>query len=255
MREITDRENTAWSIVKLYYGAFYAGHALMRIIGESCSYFDRNNVNRIGEIFRTVGKNPSFGLDSGLYHCILNITATGLSAKRARGAVGGAHETFWKIFGDRISRLAEQVLTGPLAPEEARQVFGKFVGLTAILSQGGVGQYTWLSTVRNELQYRHKFGVWFPASMRTGEREALGRLSAQWARNPIDVDLGSGKAGSLREFVSACVFIVALCLEMLLWIAERSSVGAQSFARLGPIAFLQNSRLIRIEGYRVITVL
>jgi hypothetical protein len=145
-------------------------------------------------------------------------------------------------------------LVGPLAREDARQVFAKFIELTAILSRRGVSQHTWLSNVRNELQYQQKFGVWFPASMRPGEREALGRLSAQWARDPINVDLGSGEAGSLREFVSACVFIVALCLEMLMWIAERSSVGAQSFARLGPIAFLQDAHLIRIEGNRVIVV-
>src|SRR5436309_15581758 len=42
-QEILQRDTVAWSLVKLYYAAFYAGHSLIRILGESCSYFERQH--------------------------------------------------------------------------------------------------------------------------------------------------------------------------------------------------------------------
>jgi hypothetical protein len=255
-REIRDRDTIAWSLVKLYYSSFYAGHSVMRMLGESCSYFDGSHVGSLTELFSILGKTPGFGIERGLYHCSLNGTCTGLTAKRASGlgGGGGTHEIFWKLVGGRISRLSEEVLSGPLASNDARTVFAKLTDFMAILSRRGVRQHTWLTSIRNELQYQHKLEVWFPAGIRASEREALGRLSSQWGRDPMMVDLGAGGPGSLREFVSACVFVVALCLEMLLRILERSSVGTQSFARLGPIAFLHDARLIQTQGNLVTTM-
>jgi len=255
-REIRDRDTIAWSLVKLYYSSFYAGHSLMRMLGESCSHFDGTHVGSITELFGILGKTPGFGIERGLYHCSLNGTCTGLTAKRASGLAGGGgtHEIFWKLVGARISRLTEEVLSGALVPNDARTVFAKFTEFIAILSRRGVRQHTWLTSVRNELQYQHKLDVWFPAGIRTNEREALGRLSSQWGRDPMRVDLGAGGPGSIREFVSACVFIVALCLEMLLRILERSPAGVQSFARLGPIAFLHDARLIQLQGNTITTM-
>ena len=39
--EIVEKDTLAWSMVKLYYAAFYAGHSIIRILGESCSFLDQ----------------------------------------------------------------------------------------------------------------------------------------------------------------------------------------------------------------------
>src|ERR1700678_2287839 len=39
--ELSERDNVAWGLVKLYYGAFYAGNALIRLFGESGSFFHK----------------------------------------------------------------------------------------------------------------------------------------------------------------------------------------------------------------------
>lgn len=41
--EIAQRDNVAWSLVKVYYAAFYAGHALIRIFGN-CVHFSNASI-------------------------------------------------------------------------------------------------------------------------------------------------------------------------------------------------------------------
>lgn len=57
--EMIEKDKLPWSLVKLYYAAFYAGHAVLRLCGESCSYFNRSHVDRIAKVVSAMGKSPS----------------------------------------------------------------------------------------------------------------------------------------------------------------------------------------------------
>jgi hypothetical protein len=238
--EIMQRDSVAWSFVKLYYSAFYAGHALIRIFGEGCSFFDRQHASRLIEIGVALGRERSFNIESGLYRCVLNQNSTALKCTRARGTVGGAHEAFWGIFGNRIQVISEAVLTGMLTRSDAQSVFAQLDAFKEIIRRRA--GFSWLSATRNDLQYRHHFGVWFPAQIRANDRKILSRLAAKWQHDPMDIDLNERRFGLLGEFVSCCIFIVAFCHAMLERIADRSTEGARSFARIGPMAFLNDIR-------------
>jgi hypothetical protein len=240
--EIVGKDTLAWSIVKLYYAAFYAGHSIIRIVGESCSFLERAHTSRLSSLGFAMGKTPSFRIDRGLYHCKLNAGATAVKYVKAAGASGGSHEMFWKIFEDRVHALAESILIGNLIPQEAQSVFMQFQSFEQILG-AGPGRHGALSSVRNDLQYKHLFGVWFPVQLRKRDREKLGRLAAQWQRDPMDIDLQTTNQDVLSKFVIVCAFIVGLCRAMLLRIAEVSTEGAKCFACLGPISFLRDAGL------------
>ncbi|SRR5258708_8072292 len=236
--EIMQRDNVAWSLVKLYYSAFYAGHVLIRIFGEGCSFFDRQHVARLTEIGAALGRERSFNIDPGLYRCVLKQNSTILECSKARGTVGGAHEAFWGIFGNRVRVMSEAILTGSLVRTDAQAVFAQLDALNDIIRRRA--GYSWLSAVRNDLQYRHHFGVWFPAQIRMNDRRILSRLAANWQRDPMHIDLDANRLGLLGEFTSCCIFIIALCHAMLIRLDERSAVGARSFVRIGPMAFLND---------------
>jgi hypothetical protein len=238
--EFLQRDNSAWSLVKLYYLAFYAGHTLIRLFGEGCSYFDRPHVARLAELGDAFGLARSFRLDSGLYRCVLEQNSTVLKCTRARGTVGGAHEAFWGIFGMRLRAISEAVLRGTLAAADAQAAFAQLDTLSDIIRRR-VG-FSWLSVVRNDVQYRHQFGVWFPNQLKAGDRRVLSRLATEWQRDPMQIDLDVRRVGLLGEFVSCCIFIVALCHTMLCRIADRSSAGGKSFVRIGPMAFINDIR-------------
>jgi hypothetical protein len=240
--EIVDKDTLAWSIVKLYYAAFYAGHSIIKIVGESCSFLENAHTNRISAIGLAIGKTPTFRISRGLYHCTFNSSATAMKYVKAGGASGGAHESFWKIFETRIHTLAENILVGNLIPQEAQQVFVQLQSFEQLMN-AGPGRHGALSNVRNDLQYKHLFGVWFPVELKKRDREKLGRLAAQWQRDPMNIDLHPTGNDVLSKFVIACAFIVSLCRAMLLRIAELSTEGQKCFVCLGPISFLRDAGL------------
>jgi hypothetical protein len=223
--------------VKVYYAAFYAGHALIRIFGESCSFFDRQHVARLNQLGEILGREWSFDIDAGLYRCALTPSATALKCKKTRGAAG-IHEAFWTVFGLHVQRLSEATLTGSLVSADAQAVFAQLDALVEIMRRRT--GYSWLSGVRNDLQYRQAHGVWFPAGLRQRERQSLSRLVSDWQRDPMEIDLDMRRFGLLGDFVAACIFIVALCHTMLARISERSAAGPRSFIILGPMAFVND---------------
>jgi hypothetical protein len=241
-KEIIEKDTLAWSIVKLYYAAFYAGHSIIRILGESCSFLERVHTGRISSIALAIGKTPNFSINRGLYHCTINSTASALKYMKAGGAVGGTHESFWSIFYTRMHDLSEAVLMGQLIPAESQQVFAQLRSLEQILNMGGA-MHGALSIVRNDLQYKHLFGVWFPVQVRKRDRETLSRLGAQWQRDPMNITLQPAGQDVLRTFVAACTFIVGLCRSMMFRIAERSTEGTRCFVYFGPLSFLHDAGL------------
>ena len=132
--EIVARDSAAWSFIKLYYAAFYAGHALIRLFGEGCSYFGRQHTSRLGALSDALGIVPAFGIDAGLYYCVVKNAA--MTCVRARGSVGGAHESFWAIFGAFIRKAAEGVLKGNLPRADAQAALRALVAQRAVHGDG-----------------------------------------------------------------------------------------------------------------------
>jgi hypothetical protein len=199
------------------------------LLGRSCSYLDSAHASRLRQLAAALGNTPPFDISAGLYSVVLNAPQTGLTMTQARGRVGGAHETFWELFGQFLSEATEDVLLGRLAPADARAVFLKLYHLKQILSRGAGA--SWLSVVRNDVQYRHAFGVWPPATVNRASRGVLARLAQQWSRDPMEIDVENPPATDLGAFVIASAFIVALCKAMFSRVAERSTAGNLSFAR------------------------
>jgi hypothetical protein len=233
--EMEDKTTAPWALIKLYYSAFYAGHSIIRLLGQSCSYLDSNHVQHLRRLTTALGLAPNFVIDAGMYHFVMNNAQTGFALSRATGRVGGAHESFWKVFGIFLEEITEQVLLGRLAPREAREVFLKLEGWRQILQrQGAIASSSWLSAVRNEIQYKLAHKLWPPAALNKRSRTSLARIVMQWERDPMNLDLGDVSQGDLQQFVVACTFTVTLCRVLLARIAERSSAGARSFAS-GPL--------------------
>jgi hypothetical protein len=212
---ISGKDEIAWSIIRSYYAAFYAGHSITRLFGESCSYFDRSHMARISRLASAYGKTPNFNLHASVYRCNLDVSARCITSKSLRNSQGGAHETFWNIFGLRMSQIGEDILKGPLSQLESQSVFSKLYNLQNSIGSNGAPFHSWLSVMRNDIQYRHRYGVWLPCKVRRQDRERLGRLIGQWKRDPMDIDVGMSQGGPLGEFAVACAFIVALCRSLL----------------------------------------
>ncbi|MFN3261363.1 MAG: hypothetical protein ACE37J_12475 [Pikeienuella sp.] len=226
---LDDASSLAWGLVRAYYSAFYAGHALIRLLGRTCTQIESSHLNRIKNIANALGKPVNSSVSAGLFVCELNPTQTGFEMRQARGRVGGAHEAFWEVFDGFVSEITEDVLRGRIAPADARAVFLKLDSFRKITKRASGA--SWLSTVRNEIQYRHARGVWAPSVLKRRERGVLSRTAAQWKRDPMTMDIDGPPGGDIGAYVMACTFLTALCREVLRRVADRSSAGVNSFAR------------------------
>ncbi len=238
--DVGAKEGTAWGLIRAYYAAFYAGHSTLRLLGDSCIYLNRLHIAQITSLLQASGKIPAFRIRASAYHC-KNEGDAKLTSKSLRDGGGGAHEAFWDVFGMRLRQISEGVLLGPLDQASAQSVFAKLDSLQQSLRAKGAPLHSWLSVTRNELQYRHGYGVWLPGSLRRQDRERLSRVFGQWRRDPMDIDIGAVRDQPLDEFAVTCAFIVALCRTLLVRIGDRAEAGGRSFAKLGPLAVLRET--------------
>lgn len=150
---------------------------------------------------------------------------------------GGTHEGFWKVFNARLKELTDNVLIGSTLPDaDAQRVWEQLTSVGDSLTGNGANT-SWLSELRNSIQYRQEHGVWFPDKLPNARREILGRIALAWVKPPDEITMAT-TAGRLGQFLSACTFLVALCRELLVRIDLRCSVGS-SFAGFGPLQYLR----------------
>lgn len=229
-------EKVPWALVRAYYAAFYGGHSILRILGSSCTYIDGSRLTILRRVLALHGLVASF--PGGLYESVIDVSGAEMSFRLLNNSIGGTHEQFWFVFNKRMLQIEQQVLQGNLPQLQAQQAWdclGKFRAVIA----SGASSASWLSSVRNAVQYRHTHGVWFPFQLLKSDRRILSGLARQWDGDPLAIPLTTGSCGDLGAFVAGCTFVVAFCRSLIGLIAERGKRGrAESFVHYGPQRYL-----------------
>jgi hypothetical protein len=184
----------------------------MEDLGEGCSFFYKIHTDHIALIADANGIVPPFRVNAGLYHCVLESDGSVATFTRAASMSGGTHEAFWLVFGNKMKIVAEAILKGPLPRADAQSVFAQIDQMLQIL--GRKGSYSWLSGVRNDLQYRLQHQAWYPERLRPQFRKDLARAAGQWTRDPMSIDMANQRWGLHGDFALTCAFIIALCREI-----------------------------------------
>ena len=234
-----DKISFPWDLIKLYYAAFYSAHSIIRLAGQSCSFLNYNHAARLNAYLSAISSGKPPTVPVGLYHGRLMMNATQICFVKVGSGTGGSHEEFWKVFAAFIQELSNATLSGPLGQTDAQQVFAKLDEMLGLLRQKGA--YGRLSSIRNELQYRHGYEGWQPSAMRKSHHEELIHLGCQWRSDPMSIRLTSGRLGDLGEYASACAFLVGVCRSVAQRVCERSSAGHNSFLRYAAMRTLESS--------------
>jgi hypothetical protein len=240
--DLEDGERLSWALIQIYYSSFYAGHAIMRLLGESYSFLNTRHSNRVRSIAAAQGFQP-ITVDAGLYKCVIMAGSMGYSATKVRGGSGGVHEAFWLALMSRIRQLQQDIAQGLLVKSDAQAVIAKLVEYEAVATRQQ-GMMTWLSSIRNEIQYRQGLDVWAPCKVKKINRSTLGRLAAQWCSDPLDFDFRDTGDGALPSFVAACAFLPALCLVLLARLDRIATGPGRSFAFDGALSYANKKQKI-----------
>lgn len=100
-------KSMAWLIIQTYYSAFFSAHALLRMLGESCTPIEREQVNSLMRVGTLFGAAPVSPISGGLYHVICDTKSRTVSGSALRGS---PHEVFWRVFYERVSRLSNEAV-------------------------------------------------------------------------------------------------------------------------------------------------
>jgi hypothetical protein len=229
-------KSSAWLVVQTYYSAFFAGHALLRLLGESCAPLEREQVKSLERVGKLFGTAPTSPMSGGLYHLVCDTSARTISGTALSG---GPHEVFWRVFHDRMLRLTNDALTVTTESAANRQLaYTKLSGLVDNLSFQSSPRGNWLSSVRNGVNYSQKLATWYPYSGQQKYYAQLFDTAEEWIEDPMDLDLSSWGDKDVRRFQVTCNFIIATFKSLINDMASRCSSG-RSFHDFGALACLK----------------
>lgn len=158
----------AWQIISYYYAAYYAANALMRLSGVFSTNLGAGlcaEVNERALLYGVGGVGRNDKVSPGVYYGTFTPSGSPeLSLRSLAGVSGGVHIQFWCAFLRFLEALLPQIAASPLASPEKAAARQEVAVLKLALSRGGKQQGSWLSEVRNAVNYRLEGGVWFPYS-------------------------------------------------------------------------------------------
>lgn len=228
--------STAWLVIKTYYAAFFAAHAIARMLGFGVVYIgggEAKAVTRIADIYGTAGGNS---VTKGGYEFAYDANQRAILFRRANQVMGGAHESFWGVFNEKLRDLSNRILSSQtLSTTDSQPVsirLGELCDNLFYLNQGA-----WLAVIRNDVTYRHRRGAWFPYSCPKTLSSQLFGARECWQSDPMAISLSEPGLADLRRFQNTCGFLVALCRVLAKDMETRCPVG-RSFHAFGSMAIL-----------------
>ena len=226
----------SWPLVQLYYAGFFAAHAIMRMFGSSCSQLNRADVDSIQEVADLFGMAGTVRLSRGFYRIEFVRQNQQLVFRRLDSALGGVHELFWREFTEMIDGVTAQILQTRLHPASDARVSGKLVELVDALRSSNCADGSWLSKIRNEINYRHGFGIWFPYQGYSSSLDTVVAKRDRWQNDPMTITIDRS-SHELCGFQDACLMLLSFCRVLVEHMANRCPSG-KSFHLFGPLGFL-----------------
>ncbi|HET6233333.1 MAG TPA: hypothetical protein VFE05_24870 [Longimicrobiaceae bacterium] len=227
-----------WLLIRSYYAAFFAAHALLRMFSRSCTQLDTTALRSLHSVAELYGTRGAVTLNVAQYGCIVDTPGKLISIEQRSGGGGGSHGAMWSMFAELLCFLRTSILQSSAVTPAAQQVAAKLIELEQILTHNGRSSGgSWLSQVRNSANYQLAFGVWFPYHARPKHPENLFALLDLWKCDPLSINVWSSGGRDLQMFMEGCMLIVAICRAMSADMAGRCPKG-KSFHKFGGVELL-----------------
>ncbi|EML1599020.1 hypothetical protein RVY52_003792 [Burkholderia cenocepacia] len=200
-------KSLGWPLIKAYYSAFFATHALFRIHGWACTRILPQTTALLNKEASALYQDAA-KIDGGLYFLTASNAGASLHLESMDSVKGGSHEALWAKLLPYLDELSSTVLTLGEESEETQDLialidrFAKFIE-----KKGGA---VWFTQIRNRLNYSHDYGVWYPYENSTVDpKEIRGALNG-WLKSPAD-NVPDISQSELNQFAVACAFMISLC--------------------------------------------
>lgn len=235
-------KSLSWLLVKLYYSAFYSGHYILRILGYSLSQLEKGVTNEIEKIADLYGNKNGVELQKGFYQIDFSDRSNTIKCnKTIKTGEDGSHGAMWKLLSQKIAFISNDILSQNRSTDY-QIISTKLADLNANLHFMGSNNGGWLSRVRNDINYKHKYGTWFPYSDYQRYYSELENYLHDWKDDPLKIELSNLAGKELVRFISTCQFLIGTARAISIDMSQRCSCG-KSFQINGPISLLNLARI------------
>ena len=223
---------TAWPAIKTYYSAYFAGHALIRFAGQSCSWLSGDDLDRAKSIASAYGMLPGHGPRRGQWRCKANISGELEFTLASGSGLGGSHEALWNCLSKVLLEWVDKAVNSPLLEQSVKQSlvlrldeFREIIALGVPLD------------VRHAVNYRREYGGWFPYGNSHRDVEDLLRNMSVWRKGESRMDPIDGSS-DITTMISFARNLVGFCLSLTEAAEKYLERGSGAFS-CGPLRLVR----------------
>ena len=231
------KKSHAWKCIKCYYAAYYSAHAFLRMLGISCTNFEQIDLTQIEQIADVYSTRNGINIEKGYYKCQLDYSKKQLTcAKINKGGNKGSHEQLWEVYLEILNYIITELKSKSPTPN-LQIVILKLADLKNNLTYLGSNGGNWLSKVRNEINYKHTNGLWFPYTKTEKYFDGIEYSIKNWEQLPESMDLSACVDKPILRFLNTCIFLVSLYLTLAKEMKLKCPKGV-SFQQQGVLSLL-----------------
>lgn len=203
-------KSTGWLAIQSYYAAFYAAHALLRIFGHSNTLLNPPEITLINKMMGLYF-SPTTNVVGGYYSITLNEDLKQVQFKRAINT--RPHHQLWKDFCSLFDQFIFSLsTTGSIRHQRPMLQLQSLVNNLRYKNKDG----TWLSQVREDINYRHDHDAWFSYNtIKDAYIANINRIIGDIKLNSLDIDLDGSPKNEVLRFFLTTNYIVSLCCEII----------------------------------------
>lgn len=229
-------KSLSWAVIRAYYAAFFASHSIMRSFGFACVQLEKGHLNDILEYSKIYGLTSSLKLERGFFETAYDSSSNILSFKK----LNDTHADTWYCFYKMLNQLSEALIKSKGPTKYTKSVFSFFTELSNCLSEKGKYQKgNWLSTFRNNVNYKLEYGTWFPYDKGSFNYSEIEHILNSWNADKIECGLSFYEKNEVKKFFIVVSAIVRLC-KLLITDLNKMCPSRKSIHSFLPISFLNH---------------
>ena len=222
-----------WALIRAYYSSYFAAHALLRMTGRCVTQIDGSLSSSMMRSLQPSGPMPAWQIGNAQYLIRYDEGQQLLLFDDKHNAKGGSHQFVWKKFGELLSELINSSKSlGAVYQSEVLLLERMADTLT---SQQRVPDHSWLSSIRNSVNYGFSHSTWFPfEGMDSQHSSRLVKLLVCKSSQDSFTSSPSNQS-ELEKFCEAASFLVSFANSTANTIVRRSesrSFMSRSFMKL-----------------------
>lgn len=208
-------KSTCWAAIQMYYSAFFAAHALLRVYGRACSQLAGDHVAKVLEIASATQLDGGVvSIEDGFYSSLI------VGNQIAFSKLKDTHADTWLSFSELLRWLSLNIINTQGLSSNKLKAIDLVDKIKKVLHKSGANKGNWLSQIRNKINYNHAHGTWHPYKNSLHDKTMVLR-NKEWFNSvdSFDLDINNEDIILLHNVSNA---ILSLMYHLLNYGYERS---------------------------------